>query len=358
MKLKSSHLAPAIQNARSAIGNEKTMQILAHVLIETGDNVVTITGSDLQTEIKTTVEAEIKTPGAVCINGYTLAAFSKNAGDRPISIEWTEKSAQLKAKSRSKINTQPAADYPTMPQEQDALQATLILNAETLSNAIAKVEHCAGKNDVRYYLNGILISNQGQQLTLTASDGHRLAILSITADQHSGESLNCIIPIKTASVIAKIYKKGQITLRFSNNQFSVKNDTTTLTCKTIDSRYPDFSRIFEIDRPYQSELLSELFVSAIASAVITASKDHKGIKLTIGENKITASSFSNGEESTATVECHTEGNSYKSAFSATYLMAAAEKIAGQMYINSDGVANIVIQPRDRSVTYLIMSMKL
>ncbi len=357
MKFTTDHLQTAINIISPAIAKKSTMPILAHAKIEATENSVKLTASDLQTEIQTEIPADIKTPGQICINSYPLRAFSKNAGDLPITIECTEKSAKLKAKGHSKVNTLPAADYPLMPSDQE-YSTKIVVDAAILSEKIHKIEHCAGRNDVRYYLNAILFQIHHGSLQLTDSNGHMLATTSMDIEQTT-HVIDCIVPIKSALLISKIYTQGSITLQINSSHIKITDDKTTLTCTLTDAKYPDFTKILNTPAPHQTEINNEELIHVLETASITADSEYQGVTVTIGNNALTVKSHNrNDEESTASIDCEHDGDEYTLGFNVNYLINTAHQINGMLYINSDTQTHIKLQPRDRSVTYILMPMRI
>jgi DNA polymerase-3 subunit beta len=358
MKITVTHLAAAMQQIKAVIGNEKTMPILGHIHIETADDSIVLTASDLQTELKIKLPAEIHQPGAACLHAHKLGQFAKIAGETPIIITVGDNNTKLKAKSRSTINTLPTADFPVFKQDALAEPITINIDSETLANGIRKTQICAGKNDVRYYLNGIYFQQTETCLRLTASNGHMLGTLDIHNTAEQNKTQHCIISIKTAVLIEKIFNKNTAIITFNQNQLTISNDTTTLTCKTIDAKYPDISTALNTPKPLETELNSKQLIETIESVLIT-SPESKAVTISVSNNQLTATSRNaHGEESTDNTDCINHGDDYEMAFCADYLTAAAGQISGNIIINTNGNQSLTMQPVSKDFIYLIMPMRL
>ncbi len=358
MNFITSHLLTAVTAAAAAAGNHKTLPILAHLLIDARDGQLTITGSDLETEIKATVPADIATPGSTCLSAGNLKAFAQNAAGFPITLSCTEAQAQLKARSRSKLNSLPADTYPSMPDSSDDTATTVRLDAAALAEAISLIEHCAARDDVRYYLNGLYIKRGGNTLTLVASDGHRLAAKEMDIGGAGGEPASTIMPIKAAVTMAKLFKTGDLEFSFNADRVQAKNAEITMTCKCIAAKYPDFGKILNQDRPLEGEIAQEELLRVLESAIITAGAI-KCVLLAFDKGALNASSRYGDEESEAEAECDYTGEPAAVSFNAPYLLDAAKKIPGHIRFSMpDNKSAIVLQPRDKSVLFVIMPMRL
>lgn len=231
--------------------------------------------------------------------------------------------------------------------------------APNLTNTIADLRAAIGNEKTMPILAHILIETGTDNITMTASDGHRLATTKINANHAAASHYDCIIPIKSALLIAKLFKTGEITLSFNSDQLRIDNGNTVLTCKAIDGKFPDFSKPFNAPKSLQTEIDSEQFAACIETASITAIGQFRSVSLTVDNNTLSAASHNaHGEESSDSAECSHDGDAYTLGFNATYLIASAKHITGMMYINTDGNSLLTLEPRDRTVTYLIMPARI
>lgn len=347
------NIYPAIVAAKTAIGRQKPESILSHVLIQAHDDSITITGGDMQTEISTTVPAAVRLTGSICLPLAPLLAFARTAGASPVMIQSEMDGASLTANGQCSIASRDPDTYPRLETQVSDAEG-IRLDATIFGDAIRRVEHCAGRQDVRPYLNGVALFAGGSSLTLVASDGHRMARSTLPiapADKNA-----CIIPIKTALDIAKVFKKSDISLQIDGGQLRIKNPDTTLTTKTIPGTHPGLRPEFARKQPIEVDVNSREFVAVIESGSVAADTAQKIVRLDFSVKRLVATARStSGRESMALLACdnHTP---FALAFCATHFISAAKKINGQMTVSSDGESHITLSSPDGATTYIIASI--
>ncbi len=361
MKLTTQNPLSASTALINVIEKKHTMPILAHAHLEAADGQLTLTGSDLETEIRYTIpDIEIAQPGAVCIEGRKLHDFCKIVGDgAAIKIETMDAArCKLQARSRATFNTLPADEYPKMEPDENQ-SATFNLDAAAFIDRLSAIEHCMANQDVRFYLNGMLFNLENGQLQMVASDGHRLGRASMEVE--SDQALRCIVPRKAVQNIVKLFKTGSLELTLGPGQIRIRDSAITLTSKTIDHRYPEFNKVDQDPRPYTAAITSEALASAIAAGKLNSDEKNQGIQIVFGPDKITATGHNrDGEESSAeTDELDYTGEPVTMAFNAQYPLEALSKTTGQIEIHiAENLSHIEIVPRDRPATWIIMPMRI
>lgn len=236
----------------------KTLPILSQVKIVVCDNTVIITASDMQTEMTAVIENQENIPGECCVPGKRFFDVVKNAkSDSFLKIELKNNFLVLKqGRILQKLKTLSTTDFPTF----DSVDAdyNLIIESKVLLDMIQKVSPFMGKDDVRYYLNGIYMELNNDTLTLAATNGHRLSTIDHQIDYKQDEAIEIIIPNKSINEVVNILNEHEVVeLLFARNKMQFKIDNLRLNVKLIDGRYPDFRRII----PAQSGITSSLIVN-------------------------------------------------------------------------------------------------
>jgi DNA polymerase-3 subunit beta len=359
MKVKSSELNAALSLvAPVSAGAGKIMTILGCTKLDVIDNKLNIVASNLEMQISTScnVEGDILSG---CIDADKISKFTKASGNDVI-VDITigsDNKAVLKGKSRSTVNVLPANDFPEMKVDFNK-SITVKMSASDLAFAFDNVSHCVAINDVRYYLNGINFKLSNGELTIVGSDGFRLS--TVTIPVNCSESIECIIPLKTAQTIAKVFKNGDIDLVLSKNSLSVTDGETTIIGKNIDAKYPDFSRQFNIERPNHIIVNRADFVSGIESVLLTATDLVKKITITFSKDNIHfESSNSQGEKSEADISCDFSGKEFVFGANSDYVLASAKKIDGNIHIHfADDCSNFIMtEDSEAGATHLLMPIR-
>lgn len=357
MKFSTEHLPEALLAIRDAIPKNSALPILACVRIEAAGDTLTLTGSNLETEIRAAVSAEVETPGACCINAATLYAIAGNAQPGGIHLVASGGAATIRTpSSRHTLNTLSAEDYPLMMDAPDA--PAVELYATAITRAIGLIEHAVARDAVRYYLNGVFLALRPGGITLTASDGHRLATIDLT---HGADlETSAIVPLAAVRAIARAGKQaGVLTLRLTRETIRVDIAAKTITAKCIAAQYPDMSRILNPPPPHQTRVDARALACALLRVTATAN-EHIATRVTIGDHLIHLECLdSSGQESESDTPCDYAGEPHISAFCATYLLDALRQIDGQAILEFGGqLGPAIIRPAEAGHKCLIAPMRI
>ncbi len=363
--IKTQNLSSTLNVLYPAVQGNKIMPILSCIKMESIEKKnIKLTSSNLEMQISVSVDAKIDDNVNLCINYDKLNQFSRSNKDVDIEIlDAGKDKIKLKSNSTSTINTFPPNAYPDMVIDNEN-SINLELDTNEFQNALNSISYSAGINDIRPFLHGVNFELKNQILKLTCSDGHRLATTSIYVDCDYDLEISCVIPIKTAQTLAKTFsnKEGKLLLSINKNSFSANNETTNITGKNIDAVFPNFSKLFELERLNHAIVDNKLLINGIESVLITAREISTAIVLTFESDNIhVVAENQNGEISIADIKCIYTGNKIEFGLSANYLIESAKKINGDISINlDDDTKNITLIENgiEHSAMHLIMQLKL
>jgi DNA polymerase-3 subunit beta len=292
--IKRDDLLAALNSVSGAIAHNATMPILRHVLLEAEGGSLRVVASNIELELISNAEADIKYPGAICVPGKKLLDIVKTSNAETISLKLVNDRLKVKSgKSNYTLSVLPASDFPELGNKEIVSnELNLTINRETFREMLGKVVLSMAVNDTRYYLNGVCVQVKGGTLALIATDGHRLSVQSCATES---KDINAIIPRGSVLEIMKFIKGGSedIVLRFNDRYFSVQVDESTLNSKFIDGQFPDYRRVIPKVR-LNSIILNILeFVSAIERVAVIGDKIGV-ISVDINKDKLTLKSV-NGE---------------------------------------------------------------
>lgn len=349
--IKVTGLDKALQIVAPAIGG-KVMPILQCAKIDADGDFIKITGNNTEVQISTKIQADIKGDYSFCIDHSKFFLFAKNSGGSEIQITEKDAKATLKAKSRSTLNTLNSEDFPAISVILDD-SATVSLSANELAAAIDSVAFSAAANDVRFYLTGILFSIKDGLLTLSASDGVRLAKTSISVK--STGDIYAIIPRSAALSIAKTFISGDIDIQIGRNTLRIDDGTTEMIVKNIDAKYPDFSKVFVMDR--QDMVVDKVdLMSAIDSCMISAGSSG-ALTMSINNNDASLSARNEiGEESNSSMSCDFSGK-FEISFKASYLTDVIKKLNGKINIGLHQ-SSLLISSINTNAKYVVMPIRI
>jgi len=205
IKSKRDALLTPLQSVSGIVEKRHTLPILSNVLIERSGSNLTLLATDVEIQIRTSVAASEGEDAAVTVGARKLQDILRSLPETAeVSLLLEEKRLQLRAgKSRFNLQTLPAADYPRMAQTAEQ-QLSLSFTQTQLKRLLALVQYAMAQQDIRYYLNGLLLVVSGDELIVVATDGHRLALATATRTGPKGEEIKAILPRKTLSELGRL----------------------------------------------------------------------------------------------------------------------------------------------------------
>lgn len=338
----------------------KSLPILGNLLIQESDHGISITGSNLETELRTYAPAEIQELSPMTVNAAKLVALVKQLPDEAI-ITVTEKEGKAIVKSgRSKFTlaTIPADQYPAF--QEHVGQSSLTLEADALAWLMDSVLHAMGNQDVRYYLNGLCLSVSKGILQAVASDGHRLSLGRLEVDAEDIPAF--IMPRNTALRLSKMLA-GEMTLSVSANTVQMDFDGFRYSSKLIEGRYPDVQRVMLHDDNVGTRIILNRadFAEAITRVKVLAEKDTAAVLLEPKDGEVHISLTNSGDEkANDSVAAEINGSIDSIAFNATYLLDAVNHLRSEtveLAIAKAGNSGRLKDPESDSVVHVVMPMR-
>ncbi len=358
-------LLKPLQVVIGIVERKQTLPILSNVLIEKGPGKIRFTATDLEIQITTTIETDIggSEISSITVGGKKLQEILRILPDQSkISIETKENKAMIKAnKSRFSLQTLPAPDFPK-------LNITLVdSNKITLGQALLKklllsIQYAMAQQDVRYYLNGILLIIEGNNLKVVATDGHRLAF-NAALIEGSHEKHEIIIPRKAITELCKLLGDTEepVEIEFTSQQVKVSFSGISLISKVIDGKFPDYERVIP---KYNNHLsMNRMLVQqALQRAAILSNEKFRGVRFVLTEKNLSIiSSNSEHEEAQEEIENDYHGEAIDIGFNVNYLMDGLNNISSESATFSFGDPNssiLITTPENKDFRYVVMPMRI
>ena len=358
-------LLKPLQVVIGIVERKQTLPILSNVLIEKEPGKIRFTSTDLEIQITTTVEIidEDRTTSAVTVGGKKLQEILRILPESSeISIETKDNKAQIKAnKSRFSLQTLPYEDFPKLS-NQLIEPRKFSLSQGKLKSLLASVQYAMAQQDVRYYLNGVLLIIENNSLKAVATDGHRLAFDNIEIDgSHAKQEI--ILPRKAVVEMSKLLSDTDeiVEIEFSSQQIKIEFSGVTLISKVIDGKFPDYERVIP---KYTNHLLMQRqqVQQALQRAAILSNEKFRGVRFVLTEKKLTIiSSNSEQEEAQEEIETDYQGEAIDIGFNVNYLMDGLNNIQGETAIFSFGDPNssiLITTPGNSDYRYVVMPMRI
>ena len=236
-------LAP-LQSVIGVVERRQTMPVLANVLLAARENRLSVTGTDLEVELVATNTANVQQAGDITVPGRKLLDIFRSLPEKTsVTISTEGERVSIRAgRSRFTLSSLPAAEFPLV--EEINAQQTLTLAQGEFRRLIDKTHFSMAQQDVRYYLNGLLLETDGKALRAVATDGHRLALCEMELAGKSKATHQVIVPRKGVLELQRILgTEGNIELAVGTNHVRCQIGDIRFTSKLIDGRFPEYGRV-------------------------------------------------------------------------------------------------------------------
>ena len=365
MKLTASRedfLAP-LQNVIGVVERRQTMPILANVLLSAHDDSLAITGSDLEVEMVATRAVSAQEGGEVTVPGRKLLDILKALPEKTAVVLATEgeRVTMRAGRSRFTLATLPAAEFPVV--EDINAQQTLEVSQTDLRRLIDKTHFAMAQQDVRYYLNGMLLETEGKTLRAVATDGHRLALCERQLPAMVQTTQQVIVPRKGVLELQRILgSDGTLVLAIGTNHVRAQIGDIRFTSKLIDGRFPEYSRVVPANPGKILAAEREVLRQSLQRTAILSNEKYRGIRLALKESLLTVQAHNpEQEEAEDQVEVTYEGEDLEAGFNVNYLLDALGALDGETVeigLTDANSACLIRSPAVADCKYVVMPMRL
>lgn len=347
------------------VERKQTLPILSNVLIEKEPGKIRFTATDLEIQITTTIETDTadNQVESITVGGKKFQEILRILPDQSkVSIETKENKAQIKSnKSRFSLQTLSSQDFPKL-NNQLGNAKKVVMPQSALKALLHSVQYAMAQQDVRYYLNGVLLIIEGNVLKVVATDGHRLAFNAGTIEG-SYDKQEIILPRKAVTELSKLLQDNDevIELEFSTQQFKANFSGITLITKVIDGKFPDYQRVIP---SYNNHLVMNRvqIQQALQRAAILSNEKFRGVRFVLTEKNLSIiSSNSEQEEAQEEIENDYHGEALDIGFNVNYLMDGLNNISDDTAIFSFGDANssiLITTTGNEAFRYVVMPMRI
>ncbi|MFU8789819.1 MAG: DNA polymerase III subunit beta [Methylobacter sp.] len=353
-----------LQQIVSVIEKRQTMPILSNVLMVIEEDQLTLTGTDLEIQIIAKINIAAMSPGSITVPArkfLDICRLLPNGAE--IKFELQEDKVKIaSSRSRFSLSCLPADNYPEFAESE--LENQLFINAGKFKKALDKTVFCMANQDVRYYLNGLLFNVSNSKLKLVASDGHRLSIYEDNLDQATGFEARIILPRKGVLELSRLLDdpEAELKVEFSTNNIRVSIKNLIFSAKLVDSKYPDFGKVFQQEFFNKMLIQKQILKEALTRVAILSNEKFKGVTFDITPDSLKISTH-NPEHDEAEEELMIEysGEPLTIAFNAQYLLDAVSNLDSDMAvltIASNASSCFIDEPDDCGYKFIVMPMRL
>jgi len=358
-------LLSPLQTVSGIVERRHTLPILSNVLLEKSDAGLTLVATDLEIQICSRSQA------SAAAEALTLTTSARKLqdilralpNDAKISLESNANRLQLKSgRSRFTLQTLPPEDFPRLATSADTVDE-VSLPQKTLRSLLLLVQYSMAQQDIRYYLNGLLLSIEGKELRVVATDGHRLAFVKTSLDAELPKH-EVVLPRKAVVELCKLLQDTDdpITIGLLGNQVKFVFGNVDLVTKIVDGKFPDYGRV--IPTGHQNIITLERLglLQALQRTAILSNDKFRGVRWVLTENSLRVScTNTEQEEAQEEMELQYSGAAIDIGFNVNYLLDVLNALGGTHVRCAFGDASssvLMTDPTLDNFKYVIMPMRI
>jgi len=356
-------LLKPLQAVIGVVERRQTMPILSNVLLVARSGTLSITATDLEVELVASAELDVDVDGEITVAGRKLLDIVKALPDEA-KVSFTvsgDKATVRSGRSKFSLATLPAAEFPSV-EDIKATQTVQVTQA-IMGQLIEKTHFSMAQQDVRYYLNGMLLETGGNQLRAVATDGHRLALCQADIDGKGLDEQQVIIPRKGVLELQRLMSgEGPLNIELGANHVRIELDGIRFTSKLIDGRFPEYERVIP---KASSNILSadkSVLRSALQRTAILSNEKYRGIRLVIRDSGVTLQAHNpEQEEAEEDVVVEYSGDDIEIGFNVNYLLDAISAVDGDdvtLSVVDSNSSCLVREPGNDDAKFVVMPMRL
>jgi DNA polymerase III subunit beta len=357
-------LLSVLQAVVNVVERRQTLPILSNILVNAEGNELSVTATDMEVEVIAKCPVHVSKSGTLTIPGRKLLDICRSLPlQADIVLENREGKVRVTSgRSRFVLSTLPAADYPNIGFARPDIE--LRLDSKMIGDLIGNTQFAMAHQDVRFYLNGLLLEINGSTLKAVATDGHRLALYEHAVTLAIDETKQIIIPRKGVMEIQRLisHVAGEITVEVSSSFIRFVTETQTVTIKLVDGKFPDYERVIPKNSTKVIIADRELMKAALHRTSILSNEKFRGVRLALDKGLLkTAAHNPEQEEAEEEIEVEYDGESLEIGFNVSYLLDVlgvmqCEKI--KMELSDQNSSCLLQDPGSDKGKFVVMPMRL
>jgi DNA polymerase-3 subunit beta len=363
--IRKNDLLRELQLFQGIVERKNTIPILANVLMEAKADEVRFLATDLEVGLRSRCAASVSKGGALTLPAKKFYEIVKALPETDVRIEQDERGVKVAAdRFDSRIQTLPLDEFPTLPDISGSGGA--ILPRKAVREMIAKTHFAITGEDTRYFLNGALLVLTSEQMSLVATDGHRLALVSVKRDAApEGGDIRVILPKKTLLELGKLLAEGEEDIRYQRgeNHLFFEVGHRMLISRMIDGQFPAYERVIPRGNDKRVEFERDRITNAIRRVALLSNERSRAVKMQVADDKVEISSSSNEfGEARELLQVEYSGAPVQICFNAVYVLDFLGVVETDNVVLElkDEVSQAVMKPigaEGYDYTYVVMPMR-
>jgi DNA polymerase-3 subunit beta len=355
-----------LQLFQGIVERKNTIPILANVLMEAKGEEVRFLATDLEVGLRSACKASVAKGGSLTIPAKKFYEIVKSLPETDIRIADDKGGVKISAERfDSRMQTLPREDFPALPDSSGSAGTTLPRSA--VKEMVAKTQFAITGEDTRYFLNGALFVLRPDEMSLVATDGHRLALVTVAREGKgkNGEEIRAILPKKTLGELGRLLMEGDgdITYERGENHLFFKAGDRLLISRMIDGQFPAYERVIPKGNDKHIEFERDRLTNAVKRVALLSNERSRAVKFQIDKGKVDVSSSSPDlGEAKETLPVEYAGGSMQICFNAQYVLDFLSAVTTDVVSLDlkDEVSQAVMKPvgaEGYDYTYVIMPMR-
>lgn len=358
-------LLKPLQAVAGVVERKHTLPILSNVLVEVIGSRATFVATDLELQISTSLDVEGAADAAFTVAARKMLDICRSLPDAgPITLDLADEHLKIQSgKSRFNLQTLPARDFPRLqiPEGEGLLFS---LPQGQVKRLLSSVQYAMAVQDIRYYLNGMLLTVQGNRLTVASTDGHRLAVDAIDLEQSVADGVEVILPRKTVLELGKLLGDDDEPLDIQINQSQVvfRRPNFELRSKVVDGKFPDWQRVIPVGHNKIFIIARTLLSQSLIRAAILTNEKYRGARLALSEGSLRIACRNNEqEEAQEEIDIDYSGEPLDIGFNVQYLQDALNNLgcdSVQCAFGEPTSSMLITIPGNENFRYVVMPMRI
>lgn len=353
-----------LQQIIGVVERRQTLPVLGNILVQADGQGLTLTATDLEVELVAHVALETDGSGDTTLPARKLLDICRTLPDGAmLEVQADQERATVRSgRSRFTLATLPAADFPVI----DELKGVQVfkLSQKDLKELIDRTHFSMAQQDVRYYLNGLMLELDRKAIRSVATDGHRLAMCELATKTNVAETQQVIVPRKGVQELLRLLdgEDSEVEIQLGSNHIRVTTPEVRFTSKLIDGRFPDYKRVMPKGGDKQIQADRGELRQALTRTSILSNEKYRGIRLTLDENVLRIQAHNpEQEEAEEELEVQYAAEPLEIGFNVTYLLDALGALPGEdvRILLSDANSSCLIEDgASGHCKYVVMPMRL
>jgi DNA polymerase III subunit beta len=357
-----------LQLFQGIVERKNTIPILANVLMEAKGAEVRFLATDLEVGLRSQCAASVAKSGSLTLPAKKFYEIIKSLPETDVRIAEDKGGVKVAAdRFDSRMQTLPREDFPTLPEASGTSSATLPRSA--LKEMVAKTQFAITGEDTRFFLNGALFVLRSDSMSLVATDGHRLALVTVPRQSHDkadSDEVKAILPKKTLGELARLVAEGDEDIRYERGENHLFFDVggRLLISRMIDGQFPAYERVIPKGNDKHIEFERDRLTNAVKRVALLSNERSRAVKIEVASGKVDVTSSSPDlGEARETLPVEYSGPSLQICFNAQYVLDFLNAVSTDLVALDlkDEVSQAVMKPvgaEGYEYTYVIMPMRI